>query len=142
MMGTWTAPIIAERPSAWRGNSTGRTLAGYASDTYFRTLGIPLLRGRGFTGKECIDGARVAVISESTARRFWPQEDPLGQRFKLDMDYHGKLTEFEVVGIAKDVRFANLTRVDPARVYLSTGANQPDDAAHFREHALPHSRRS
>jgi putative ABC transport system permease protein len=117
MMGTWTPPIVA-------GRSTGRTLAGYASDTYFRTLGIALLRGRGFTEKESIDGARVAVISESAARRFWPQENPLGKRFKLDMNFRRKFTEFEVAGIAKDVRFANLTRVDPARVYLPTSTDQ------------------
>jgi predicted permease len=115
MMGTWTLPIVV--------NSTGRTLATYASDTYFRTLGIPLLGGRGFTEKEGVDGARVAVISESSARRFWSQENPLGKRFKLDMDFRGKFTEFEVVGIAKDVRFANLTRVDPARVYLPTSTD-------------------
>jgi len=63
--------------------------------------------------------ARVAVVSESTVRRFWPAEDPIGKRFQLDMDFRGTLVDFEVVGVAQDVRYANLTRIDPAHVYLA-----------------------
>ncbi len=135
MFGTWTPPIIVEGPQA----SRGRTLASYASETYFDTLGIPLVRGRSFTKQEAEqgpriagrsftqqgpeNGARIAVISESTARRFWPAEDPIGKRFKLDMDFRGKVfADFEVIGVVKDVRFANLTRLDPAHVYLATNA--------------------
>ena len=59
------------------------------------------------------------MISEAAARRFWPGEDPLGRRFQLDLHFNGKLTEFEVVGIARDVRFFSLTRIDPAHVYLA-----------------------
>jgi predicted permease len=120
MMGTWTAPIVVREPSSSEGVLRGRTLAGYASDGYLDTLGIPLLRGRGFTTREAAMGAPVAVISQATARRFWPTGDSLGKRFQLDMDFHGTLAEFEVIGIAKDIRFANLTRTDPARVYLPT----------------------
>jgi predicted lysophospholipase L1 biosynthesis ABC-type transport system permease subunit len=68
-----------------------------------------------------MNSAHVAVISESTARRFWPGENPLGKQFKLDLDFRGTFTEFEVVGIAKDVRFANLTRIDPTHIYVPTG---------------------
>jgi macrolide transport system ATP-binding/permease protein len=120
MMGTWTAPITIKRAGALQGSVQGRTLAGYASDSYLNTLGIGLLRGRNFTAQESSTGARVAVISASTARLFWPYEDPLGKRFALDMHFDGKLTEFEIIGIARDVRFANLTRLDPARVYLAS----------------------
>jgi macrolide transport system ATP-binding/permease protein len=121
LLGTWTPPIVVEGPQASQIKSTGRTLASYASDTYFDTLGIPLLRGRRFTKREAANSAHVAVISESTARRFWHGEDPLGKRFKLDMAFRGKFTAFEVVGIAKDVRLANLSRIDPSRVYVPTG---------------------
>ena len=119
MMGTWTPPITVERPGALEGSMHDRTLAGYASDSYLSTLGIGLLRGRNFTVRESATGAHVAVISASTAQLFWRNEDALGKRFKLDLHLDGKLTEFEIIGIAKDVRFANLTRVDPARVYLA-----------------------
>jgi hypothetical protein len=113
--GTWTPPITA-------GHSQGRTLASYASDTYFDLLRIPLLRGRNFTRQEAAGGAPLAIISEASERRFWPGQDPIGNSFTLDMDFHGTLANFEVIGIVKDIRFANLTRLDPAHVYLPTGS--------------------
>lgn len=122
LMGTWTPPIWVEGPQT---TLRGRTLAGYASDTYFDTLGITLIRGRSFTRQEADRGAPVAVISESTARRFWPEEDPIGKRFQLDLHFRGDLTEFEVVGIAEDIRSANLTRIDPAKVYLPANSKEP-----------------
>jgi predicted permease len=114
--GTWTPPIAA-------GGLRGRTLASYASETYFSLFHIPFLRGRSFSRAEAESEARVAVISESTARRFWPNEDPLGKHLTLDLDFHGKFADFEVIGVAKDIRFANLTRNDPAHVYLPAGAS-------------------
>jgi predicted permease len=119
MMGTWTAPITIKRSGVLEGATQDRTLAGYASDSYLETLGIGLLRGRNFTSQESTSGAHVAVISASTARLFWPNEDSLGKHFQLDMRFDGKLADFEIIGIVKDVRFANLTRIDPARVYLA-----------------------
>jgi macrolide transport system ATP-binding/permease protein len=119
MMGTWTPPILVKKNAAVEGAERRRTLASYASQNYLRTLGIPLLRGRDFTKQESTTGAHVAVISEAAARLFWPGEDPLGRHFQLDLHFTGKLTDFEVVGVAKDVRFTNLTRIDPAHVYLA-----------------------
>ena len=111
MLGTWTPPMMV-------GQDQERTLASRGSETYLETVGIPLVRGRNFTRAEVEKSARVAVISEAAARRFWPASDPLGQRFRLDMDFRGTLAEFEVVGVVKDVRFANATRIDPAHVYV------------------------
>jgi predicted permease len=111
LSGTWTPPIVA-------GRVQGRTLASYATGSYFDTLGIALVRGRKFTQLETDRSMPVAVISEGTARKFWPVEDPIGQRFQLDLNFRGQMSEFTVIGVAKDVRFANLTRLDPAHVYL------------------------
>jgi predicted permease len=111
LMGTWTPPITSDTKS-------GRTLASYASEDYFDLLGIPLIHGRPFTKLETDRGASLAIVSESAARMFWPGADPVGKRFKLDMDFRGSLAEFEVVGIAKDVRFASISRIDLAHVYV------------------------
>jgi ABC-type antimicrobial peptide transport system permease subunit len=119
MMGTWTPPIAIKKLGALEGVLHDQTLASYASETYFSTLGNSLLRGRDFTKQEAATGADVSIISESTARHFWPGEDPIGKHFQLDKHFDGKLSDFEVVGIVKDVRFANLTRTDPAHVYLA-----------------------
>ncbi len=107
--GTWTPPITV-------GNMHDRTLASYASDNYFDTLGIPLLRGRNFPPNN--SNPHLAMISESTARRFFPNEDAIGKFIALDMDFRGSMHSFEVIGIVKDVRYANLTRLDPSHVYL------------------------
>jgi predicted permease len=107
--GTWT-PLITV------GNIHDRTLASYASENYFDTLGIPLLRGRNFPPNNA--NPHLAIISELTARRFFPNQDAIGKFITLDMDFRGSLQQFEVIGIVKDVRYANLTRIDPSHVYL------------------------
>ncbi len=112
LLGTWTAPILIR-------NERERTLAGYASDTYFDLFEIALVRGRHLTRLESEQGANLAVISEAAARKFWPGQNPIGRVFKLDTNWHGNYVDLEVVGVAKDVRFASLSRVDVARVYLA-----------------------
>ncbi|HET7551693.1 MAG TPA: ABC transporter permease [Gemmatimonadaceae bacterium] len=65
---------------------------------YFQTLGIPLLAGRDFTAHDDSTASRVAIISETMARHFWPGEDALGQ----GLDLYG--TRYRIIGIAADVR--------------------------------------
>ena len=105
--GTWTPPVM---PQGSVGSSSGavlRTLANYVSPGYFATLGVPILRGRTFTCQEAETGAHVAIVSESGARQFWPGENPLGRRFKLDMKFTGKFDAgFEVIGVAKPASFS------------------------------------
>jgi hypothetical protein len=79
-----------------------------------------LVEGRGFTKQEADRQALVAVISESTARHVWPSENPIGQRFSLDLNFQKRFTGFEVVGVAADARFADLREVDPLHIYLPT----------------------
>jgi putative ABC transport system permease protein len=112
MAGTWTPPMRVQRTS---GPFSGRTLANHVSREYFSTVGVPLLRGRNFEPGE---RAGVAIVSQRTADVFWPGEDPLGRTLTLDMNFRGKLQTFEVVGVAGDVRTANLTRTDPSLVYV------------------------
>jgi macrolide transport system ATP-binding/permease protein len=123
MMGTWTPPMFVPR-SGNQPKLRGSTLASYADESYLSALGLGLVRGRSFTSQEARTNAAVAVISEATARRFWPDSDPVGRQFQLDMDFRGKLATFEVIGIVPDIRFANLTRVDPAHVYLTPEAGK------------------
>ncbi len=118
MMGTWTPFIVIRQPGSLP-PLHGRTLASFGTETYLPTLGIPLLRGRGFTAQESRSSAPVAIVSESAARRFWAGQDPVGRTFQLDMDFAGAMSEFQVIGVARDVRLANLTRPDPAHVYLT-----------------------
>lgn len=119
LTGTWSPPVMATGRDASTPGHIERTLANRVSPGYFDTLGIPIVRGRNFTGQESDTGARVVIISQSAARMLWPSEDPLAKRLKLDMNFRGHWSEFEVIGVAKDVRTRNLSRVDPAFVYLT-----------------------
>jgi putative ABC transport system permease protein len=72
------------------------------SDGYFRTMGIPLRQGRLFSAEDHSDSPPVAVINETTARRYWHSEDPLGKRFKAVMP--GTDEEWiTVIGVVGDV---------------------------------------
>jgi predicted permease len=121
-------------PPMQAGGLNRPALTTYASDRYFETLGIRLLQGRGFTRQEAEKQAPVAVISKSTAGHFWPGDNPLGKRFSLDLNSQSKFTAFEVVGIAADARFADLTEVDALHVYLPS-AEGPNTGILFRVRA-------
>jgi len=120
--GTWTPPVQVEGTKASPNSLPWQILANYVSPAYFTTLNIPILRGRNFSRYESDRGAPVAIVSERAARQFWPGEDPIGKKIKLDMTFKGDWAEFQVVGVAKDVRTANLSRIDPGYVYLATDA--------------------
>jgi predicted permease len=83
--------------------------------SYFRTLRIPLTRGRDFTGQDREGTAPVAVVSESTARSFWGAADPIGRTFELGP------RSFQVVGVARDVSTQTMGEVPPTFVYLPFG---------------------
>jgi predicted permease len=72
------------------------------SPEYFDVMGIRLARGRVFTDADNERGRDVAIVSESTARKFWPQKDPIGRTFRLGAE---KDRVIEVVGIARDAEF-------------------------------------
>lgn len=80
-----------------------------ASADYFQTLGLPLLRGRSFTTEEIMSNAPVAVISETLARRFWENENPIGSTLER---VWGKVTDGpptdEWVGRRADTRIVGV----------------------------------
>jgi putative ABC transport system permease protein len=69
---------------------------------YFRAMGIPLRAGRPFAETDSPDSAKVMVINENMARRFWPNDDPIGKRVTMK-DWGPPLTG-EIVGIVGDVK--------------------------------------
>jgi putative ABC transport system permease protein len=87
-----------------------------ASPGYFSTMGIPLLRGRDFTAADIWGHPFVAIISESLARRYFPNEDPLGHRIMSGFDATGKWTT--IVGIVGDVRQKSPRSPITPEVYL------------------------
>jgi len=70
---------------------------------YFDTVGIPIVRGRVFTEEERRTGAAVVIVSEATAQRLWPNQDPLG-RFLQYARTGGPPAFSQVVGVARDIQ--------------------------------------
>jgi predicted permease len=69
---------------------------------YFDVIGTPIFKGRGISEQDTASSRKVAVISETFARKFFPNEDPIGKHFGLTAD---TARQFEVVGVAKDARY-------------------------------------
>jgi putative ABC transport system permease protein len=82
------------------------------SPDYFKTMGIPLLKGRQFIDRDNVDAPRVAIINEDLAQKYWPSGDPLGQRLKLyDKDW-------EIVGVVGNVKLLDLAAESNPEMYL------------------------
>ncbi len=84
---------------------------------YFRTLAIPLLRGREFETTDQPSSPPVVIINETFARRYWPHEDPLGKTLWLGCDTKQPRTMAEVVGVAKDAKYGSLEEQPRPFVY-------------------------
>ena len=78
----------------------------------FSTLRIPIRRGRDFNAADTRDRQRVAIVSESFAKRYWPNGDALGQSFQ---DRNGTWT---IVGVAGDIKFRGLERSSEPQMYV------------------------
>ena len=86
------------------------------SPNYFRTLSIPLVSGRDFGERDGVDQPLVVILSKATAKKLFPNEDPLGHRLLFGTD-NGTGAPAEVVGIVGDVRSADLAKVNDVEFY-------------------------
>jgi predicted permease len=94
------------------------------SPDYFHLLGIPLLRGRVFNELDNDNTPHVAVINQAMAESYWPNENPLGKRFKAVKADAPWIT---VVGLIANARTQSLAREDVPQIYLDlyqTGAKR------------------
>jgi putative ABC transport system permease protein len=78
------------------------------SPTYFQTMGIQLLRGRAFDERDNEKSALVVIINQEFARRYFPNQDPIGKRIKPGFSIHGKPLMREIVGIVGAVKDRSL----------------------------------
>ena len=76
---------------------------------YFETMGISVLRGRGFRASDTAEAPRVAVVNEQFAKHYWPAGDPVGKYIRLD---NGAGIPVEIVGIAQTIKYQD-TRERP-----------------------------
>lgn len=134
--GVQSAAYISGLPMVMTGRITGVVIPGrevsatfrndvvsirFVTPQYFRTMGIPLLRGRDVAEGDVTGRAPVAVVSASFGKRFWPNEDPIGRTFVSREETR------TVVGIVGDVKVRGLERTSEPQLYVP-GGQVPDTA--------------
>ncbi|HKO98656.1 MAG TPA: ABC transporter permease [Pyrinomonadaceae bacterium] len=101
----------AERPRVFLRN---------VSSNYFESMGIPLRKGRSFSDNDNLNTPLVAVINETAARRFWPNEEALGKRLKRGRPENPWIT---VVGVVGSVSHTSLQVASQPELYLAYQQN-------------------
>jgi predicted permease len=91
----------------------------FVTPGFFEAMGIPLVRGRDVSESDIGDSPFVAIVSESFARRYWPDVDPIGQRFRTAG------AERRIAGVVGDIRVRGLERTSEPQVYVPA-AQVPD----------------
>jgi predicted permease len=98
--------------------ATGEADYAVVSEGYFRTLSIPLLRGRLFDDRDSAEAPHVALVSNSLAKEKWPNGEPLGQTIEFgNMD--GDLRLLTVVGVVGDVREKSVEAPPRPTIYVN-----------------------
>jgi len=96
--------------------SQGRvTLTSVTGPGYFKTAGIPLLRGRDFVPQDVPASPRVAIVNEAAAAFFWPGQDPVGQV----ISFFPENLPVQIVGVARNAIYLTIGEAPQAMVYLS-----------------------
>ena len=89
---------------------------GSVSGGYFAAMGIPLVAGRTFRDADSAEAPPVAIASAAMARKYWPGQDPIGQRLRFDDD--AKTPWSTIVGVVGDVRQLGLQQDPPPILYM------------------------
>jgi macrolide transport system ATP-binding/permease protein len=112
----WMEPTAITLPGEAEADGRSRAAARNAvSPNYFETMGIPIIRGRGFTEGERQSGAAVVIVSESTARHLWPNEDPIGKILRMKEKFD--TASAQVIGVVRDIQNERLGETDPLFLY-------------------------
>jgi putative ABC transport system permease protein len=85
---------------------------------YFRTMNIPLVRGRYFAEQDGPDAPGVAIVDETMARKYWPNEDPVGKRISFETGPDNQPRWREIVGLVGHVRHKDLEGDSRVQYYV------------------------
>ena len=97
-----------------RSNVTCNTV----TPSFFDTLKIPIVRGRGFTKQDTVTSRHVVIVNETLARQMWPGEEPIGKRLVVPR-FDGRL--WEVVGVARDSKYIAVFEGPLPHMYFAMG---------------------
>jgi len=112
--GMWAVTWEAEGRPASETEANPTTPLEVAGPDYFRTFGMPILRGRPFLDTDRDSAPLVAIVSEAAARRYWPGQDPIGKRIRIR---YNKSDWWTVVGVVGDTHLRVMRQATPM-IYL------------------------
>jgi predicted permease len=119
LTGGFFRTIIPEGRDPQAAESRMFAVAVIASPRYFETVGIPIVRGRGFTDADREGATPVAVINQTLATRVWPGQDAIGRRFRFFTDTF----DHEIVGVARDSKYNTIGEDPQIAVYVPLAQN-------------------
>ena len=91
---------------------------------YFKTLNVPLLAGREFDGRDRLGAPNVAIVNETCARRLMNGANPVGRRFRVEATPNNPETSYEIVGLVRDTKYADLREPYVPIAYYAAAQNQ------------------
>ena len=97
---------------------------------FFTTMGIPVIYGRDFNESDMNGGARVATVNQTFARKYWPNQSPLGRRFNFG-DIYEPANTYEVIGVVQDAKFASVREKIHATAYTPFVQKQKSPASMY-----------
>src|SRR5437660_2162813 len=80
-------PLMTQGSAISTGNSSPHTDYNVVSASFFGTIGVPVVRGRAFTTADREGSPPVAMVNQVLARRYWPNEEPIGKRIRLVLPF-------------------------------------------------------
>jgi predicted permease len=101
----WGELIVPEGHGVPQLNDDSGSSWDRVSSGYLETMGQPIVRGRSITDQDTGSTRSIAVVSEAFAKRFFPNQDPVGKHFGLDMPQYN--TSLEIVGVVRDAKYRN-----------------------------------
>jgi predicted permease len=113
---------FAPGPGTEQGYSVGYSVV---APGYFQTMRTPIIAGRAFQDSDSESVDRVVVVNQTMARRFWPDEDPIGKRIRLGLTQGPYAT---VIGVAHDGKYMTLGEAPQSYMFLAALQNFPDQA--------------
>jgi predicted permease len=114
LAGSFFLTIIREGDDPAANAARTLAVATVTSPGYFRTLSIPLVRGRDFTDADRTDAVPVAIVNTTFADRLWPGQDPIGKRFRFYTETFFR----QVVGVARTVKYNTIGEDPQVAAYM------------------------
>jgi predicted permease len=119
-----TSTIVPEGFQFPAGKDNATVLTAMVDEYYFDTMGLTILRGRNIRAEDGFDAPRVAIVNQPFAQHYWPNQDPIGKRFRVD-EHGGEKPWVEVVGLAKTSKYIFIAEQPTEFMYVPYRQRKP-----------------